>query len=108
MKDNLYTYKPIVDTMTRAEAEALILTDLDFEGAMPCQLEHHDVRCVPGDAPAEWFAIGGCPMCKKEYNMLVCEPGRVRKITAPMTGCTSCGATFHWSRAIQMVRMDLR
>ena len=93
------------DTSTLTDIEILTFLDTDLEETSPCELTEHSLRCA-GDEPASWFAIGGCPHCKREYNLLVCEPGRKRKITAPVTGCGHCGGTFHWPSAITMIPME--
>lgn len=83
-------------TALDVDLDHAILDALDFEPTRPCELTGHDARCA-GDEPAAWRVFGWCPGCWRRMDMVICEPGRVRKATSDMGGCGACGHCHNWS-----------
>lgn len=87
--------------MTAVAADVDVLSDLDFQPSLPCELQSHD-RLDAGNLPAVWRAFGWCPGCHYRVDFLLCEPGRLRKQSS-MSGCTRCGHTHWWADTFTVV-----
>ena len=88
--------------MTATFTDSDVLTGLDFEPAVACQLLEHGLRCA-GDGPAQWRVFGWCPGCSRRMDMVICEAGRVRKTRSDMGGCGACGHTHDWAATYSIV-----
>ena len=64
-----------------------VLTELDFEHALPCESVGHHLS--PGDEPASWHVKVKCPDCGDTLEYVMCEPCREWKMNAVIS-CGEC------------------
>lgn len=91
--------------MTATLTDVDLLLHLDFEPALPCQLRAHDTRCAAHD-PAAWRVFGWCPGCGRRLDIIICESGRKRKLSAATNGCGLCGHTHWWPTTYTIIPLD--
>ena len=87
--------------MTAVAMDVDILSELDFDPALACELTGHAGRCA-GDQPATWRVYGWCKGCGYRWDLVVCDSGLRRKWNE-RTGCGRCGDTHWWKDCYRAV-----
>lgn len=75
--------------------DELILLELDFAPALPCEHSQHKAKHQTDD-PAAWAVLYLCKRCPDRRQYVLCESGRVSMQPPTLLGCKACGATGYW------------